>query len=182
MDGAYNQESDAEATTPATIAAAIEAFRSWERFYQQGLAHTRGNELEEEALLAHRSALAICDGNTEHPHATRYRYVVIAELRYVYRMLGRFARASEYLEEVVKNMPSNESRIKAPGELAVVYRHLDKLNDAKRTCEEQYESAKLMGLELETERAIGNLGMVNYQLFLLNHDEELVLGGRHKAV
>ncbi|KAJ0358361.1 hypothetical protein COL26b_014498 [Colletotrichum chrysophilum] len=29
-----------------------------------------------------------------------------------------------------------------------------------------------MGLELETERAIGNLGMVNYQLFLLNHDEE----------
>lgn len=122
MDGAYNQESDAEATTPAMIAAAIEAFRSWERFYQQGLAHTRGNELEE-ALLAHRSALAICDGNTDLPHATHYRYVVIAELGYVYRMLGRFARASEYLEEVVKNMPSNESRIKALGELAVVYRY-----------------------------------------------------------
>ncbi|KAF4832580.1 hypothetical protein CGCSCA4_v013595 [Colletotrichum siamense] len=171
VDCAYNQESDAEATTPATIAAAIEAFRSWERLYQRGLAHTRGNELEE-ALRAHHSALAICDGNTGLPHAIHYRYVVIAELGYVYRMLGRFARASEYLEEVVKNMPSNESRLKALGELAVVYRHLDKLNDAKRTCEEQYESAKLMGLELETERAIGNLGMVNYQLFLLNHDEE----------
>ncbi|KAF5486206.1 hypothetical protein CGCF413_v002072 [Colletotrichum fructicola] len=167
----YHQESDAETSTPAAIAVAIEAFRSWERFYQQGLAHTRGNELEE-ALLSHHSALAICDGKTDLPHATHYRYVVLAELGYVHRMLGRFARASEYLEEAVKNMPSNESRLKALGELAVVYRHLDRLNDAKRTCEEQYESAKLMGLEVETERAIGNLGMVNYQLFLLNHDEE----------
>ncbi|KAK2773511.1 hypothetical protein CKAH01_13551 [Colletotrichum kahawae] len=171
LEGGFNQESDVAATTPAMVAAAIEAFRSWERFYQQGLAHTRRNELEE-ALLVHHSAMAMCDGKTDLLHATHYRYVVLAELGYVYRMLERFARASECLEEAVENMPSNKSRLKALGELAVVYRHLDKLNDAKRACEEQYQSAKLMGLELETERAIGNLGMVNYQLFLLNHDEE----------
>ncbi|KAF3808923.1 hypothetical protein GCG54_00011114 [Colletotrichum gloeosporioides] len=169
--GGYFQESDIETTTPATITAAIETFRNWEQFHQHGLAHTRRNELEE-ALRAHHSALAMCDGKTDLPHATHYRYVVLAELGYVYRMLGRFARASECLEDAVRNMPPNESRLKALGELAVVYRHLDKLKDAKRTCEEQYESAKLMGLELETERAIGNLGMVNYQLFLTNNDNQ----------
>ncbi|KAI0127475.1 hypothetical protein BJ170DRAFT_701947 [Xylariales sp. AK1849] len=153
------------------LAAAIGAFRSWEQLYQQGLAHSRGNELEE-ALLGHRSALAICDGNPDLPQATRYRYLVLAELGYVYRMLGRFSKAGECLEEAVQNAPRNESRLKALGELAVVYRHLDKLDDAKRACEEQYETAKHMGSEHEMERAIGNLGMVNYQLFLLNHNQE----------
>lgn len=169
VDGDYYQERVPEDMAPSMLAEAIETFRTWERFYQQGLAHTRSNELEE-ALLAHSSALAICDGNPQLPQATRCRYVALAELGYVYRMLGRFVKASECLDEAIHKMPRSQSRLKALGELAVVYRHLDRLDDSKRACEEQYETAKHMGSEPEMERAIGNLGMVNYQLFLLNHD------------
>ncbi|GAP92998.1 putative tetratricopeptide repeat protein 28 [Rosellinia necatrix] len=166
----YYQERDPGATTPAMLAVVIEAFRSWEQFYQKGLSHTREGELEE-ALLSHRSALSICDG-TRFLQETRYRYMVLAELGYAYRMLGRYLKASECLEEMVQNMPHNNEHLKATGELAVVYRQLGKLHDSKRACEEQYETARHLGSELEMSRAIGNLGMVNYQLFLLHHRQE----------
>jgi tetratricopeptide (TPR) repeat protein len=165
------QDGDPGDTMPAELVVSIEAFRNWERLYQNGLAHTRKAELEE-ALLAHRNALEICDGNANFPEDSRYRYMVLVELGYVYRMLGRYLKASECLEEAVRNMPRNESRLKACGELAVVYRQLSRLDDSKRACEEQYETAIQMGSEREISRAIGNLGMVNYQLFLLNKDQQ----------
>lgn len=159
-------------------ASPTEALRTWERLYQQGLAHARSNELEE-ALLAHRGALALCDqisntgggGDDTLPQPPNLRYVVLPSLGYVYRMLGRLTSALECLEEAEQNLPRGDpGRLKALGELAVVYRHFERLDDSKRACEEQYEAARELGLEHEMERAIGNLGMVNYQMFLLHRD------------
>ncbi|KAI8631758.1 hypothetical protein F5Y19DRAFT_462979 [Xylariaceae sp. FL1651] len=90
---------------------------------------------------------------------SRYRYMVLVEM-------------GECLEEAIRDMPRNESRLKACGELAVVYRQLSKLDDSKRACEEQYETAIQIRSEREIIRAISNLGMANYQLFLLNNKQE----------
>ncbi|KAM7190470.1 hypothetical protein V8F33_009453 [Rhypophila sp. PSN 637] len=77
--------------------------------------------------------------------------------------------------------------IEFTGELAVIYRHMNRLHDAKRMCELQCSAAraemakdKMGARRLQFERslcrAVGNLAMVNYQLWQESHakhaDEE----------
>ncbi|KIK16076.1 hypothetical protein PISMIDRAFT_637576 [Pisolithus microcarpus 441] len=60
--------------------------------------------------------------------------------------------------------PDGPERIEFSGELGVVYRHMNRLEDAKRAFEDQYNTAKRLSNERAQCRAVGNLGMVNYQL------------------
>ena len=64
-------------------------------------------------------------------------------------------------------------RIELSGELEVVYRHTNHLTTAKRAFEIQYGTAQQLGAERIMCRAVGNLGMVNYQLSQQNHDNTL---------
>ncbi|TLS25704.1 hypothetical protein PpBr36_07280 [Pyricularia pennisetigena] len=121
----------------------------------------------EEALLAHRAALALCDhiSSDALPQPTNIRHVVLPSLGYVYQMPGRLTSALERIEEAERNLPRDDpGRLRALGELAVVYRHFERLGRRQAG----YEAARKLGLEHEMERAVGNLGMLNYQLFLVN--------------
>src|ERR1700744_1154403 len=66
------------------------------------------------------------------------------------------------------------SRVEISGELGVVYRSMNRLVDAKRVFEIQYNTAKQLSYERAMCRAVGNLGMVSYQLFQENKDYALL--------
>jgi tetratricopeptide (TPR) repeat protein len=169
----YTQQRDPVGVTPAVLAKMVESVRAWETLYGQGLRHAQKAEWEE-ALRAHRSALHICKSTPDVPNAPHYKHAVLGELGHTYRMLGRYDLASETLEDALREMPLNQQRVESTGELAVVYRHMNRLEDAKRACEDEYNTAKHLNLEREICRAVGNLGMVNYQLFLPTKDMALL--------
>lgn len=164
---------DPAGISAATLARVVDAVRQWEQLYDQGLQHTHRGEFEE-ALQSHHKALAICEHNTDFPRAPRYRHPVLGAIGHMNRMLGRYGKASQILEEAIREMPHSKQRVEATGELAVVYRHSNRLEDAKHACEEQYSTAQHLHSDKEMGRAIGNLGMINYQLFLLTGDKSLL--------
>jgi tetratricopeptide (TPR) repeat protein len=169
----YTQERDPAGVTPAVLAKIVESVRAWETLYGQGLRHAQKAEWEE-ALRAHRSALHICQSTPDVPNAPHYRHAVMGELGHTYRMLGRYDLARATLEDALHEMPLNQQRVESTGELAVVYRHMNRLEDAKRACDDEYNTAKHLNLERDMCRAVGNLGMVNYQLFLSTQDMALL--------
>ena len=62
-------------------------------------------------------------------------------------MLGRYDLASDTLEDALREMPLNQHRVETTGELAVVYRHMNRLENAKRACEDEYSTAQHLNLE-----------------------------------
>ncbi|KAJ4295065.1 hypothetical protein N0V90_007073 [Kalmusia sp. IMI 367209] len=150
----------------------IEDLRCWEDLQKTGLGYSDSGEWEE-ALRLYRTALHICQNNIwlERP---RFKHVSLGTLGKMYRMLGRYREACECLEETMLDTPQSWFRVDCAGELAMIYRHMDRLEDSKRAAEEQYHGAKQLNLEKFACRAIGNVGMVNYQLYLLSKDEELL--------
>jgi diketogulonate reductase-like aldo/keto reductase len=83
----------------------------------------------------------------------------------MYRMLGLNDQACASLEEAVIDTPLTKYRVYCLGELATVYRHMTRLEDCRKASEDQYNTAKILNLDNFACRAIGILGMVNYQLF-----------------
>lgn len=166
----YTQHRHSAGTTAAELVQMVDIVRSWEDLYEQGLQHCREAKWEE-ALQVQRSAFHLVK---ELPYAFHYKYVAMAEIGHTYRMLGRYQQASETLEAAIRDMPHSIQRVACTGELAVVYRHIGRLEDAKRACEEEYSTAKHLNLRREMCRAVGNLGMVNYQLYLDQKDSQLL--------
>ena len=156
----------------ADVANLIAELRSWEVLQETGLGYSDRGEWEE-ALRSYRTALHICRNNNwlDRP---RYKHVSLGTIGKMYRMLGRYREACECLEETILDTPQSRFRVDCAGELAMVYRHMDRLEDSKRAAEEQYHGAKQLNLEKFACRAIGNVGMVNYQLYLLNKDDTLL--------
>lgn len=154
------------------IVDAIMAVRSWEELHETGLYHSDRGEWEE-ALRSYRTALYHC-----HRYSLlsrpRYKHVSLGKIGHMYRMLGLYNKAREALKQVVIDTPQSRFRIDSAGELAMVYRHMDRLADSKRAAEDQYRGAKELNLEKFACRSIGNVGMVNYQLYLENKDPALL--------
>jgi len=154
------------------VANIVADLRSWEVLHEIGLQHSDRGEWEE-ALRSYRTALHICKNN-DWLDLPRYSHVTLGKIGHMYRMLGLYHQACECLEEAVIDTPLSRFRVDCTGELATVYRHMDRLEDSKRTSEDQYHAAKQLNLEKCICRAVGTLGMVNYQLFLLNQDLTLL--------
>jgi tetratricopeptide (TPR) repeat protein len=154
------------------VANIITNLRSWEVLHETGLRFSDRGEWEE-ALGSYRTALHMCHNNAwlDHP---RYKHVSLGAIGKMYRMLGLYYQASECLEDTVFNTPQTRFRIDCAGELANVYRHMDRLDDCKRVAQDQYYGAKQLNLDKFACRAVGTLGMVNYQLYLLNQDSSLL--------
>jgi tetratricopeptide (TPR) repeat protein len=169
----YTQQREAAGMVPAMLSDAVQAVRTWDTMYHLGLEHCRRAEWED-ALRALRNALHVAQSVPTFPGALHYRFAVRGEIGHVYRMMGQYELASGMLQDALRETPVCKERVQMTGELAVIYRHLNQLEDAKRACEDQYDTAKSLGLEFEECRAIGNLGMVNYQIYLHNHDTALL--------
>jgi hypothetical protein len=76
----FKQLRDPAGVTPATLASIADAIRSWEIFMGQGQQHVQRAEWEH-ALRAFNSALNLCESVENFPNATRYKHMVLSELR-----------------------------------------------------------------------------------------------------
>jgi tetratricopeptide (TPR) repeat protein len=111
------------------------------------------------------------------PSAAHRRREVLYQLGSVERRLGRYTIAQQLLEEVLRDPHTSDAlRMKVSGELSVVYRHLNNYVEARNICNEQYEAARRLALTAEEVmcRAVGNLGMANYQLSQERQDKQLL--------
>ncbi|KAF2097745.1 hypothetical protein NA57DRAFT_40367 [Rhizodiscina lignyota] len=164
---------DSAGVTPADLASAANAVRSWEKYMERGRRYGRRSELEHE-FREFNNALNECDAIESVPHATRYRHLVLGELGYLNRKFGKYEVAKDQLEEAIRGLDGTVEQVEVRGELGVVYRHMNRLEDARRAFQTQYDKARQINNDLATCRAIGNLGMVNYQLSQQNHDGQLL--------
>ncbi|KAI6042771.1 hypothetical protein EDC04DRAFT_882016 [Pisolithus marmoratus] len=155
---------DPAEVTPAALAHMVDAMRSWEALMEQGQQHSERAEWED-ALRAFNRALNLCDSVPDFPNAVRYKYQVFGQLGNTNRRFGRYGQARDILEKALAEMePDSPERVEFSGELGVIYRHMNRLEDAKQAFEDQYNSARRLSNERAQCRAVGNLGMVNYQL------------------
>lgn len=172
----YKQYRDVGSQPPCSLANMVEAVRSFERLMEEGQQYTRSGNLEM-ALRNFNSALALCESGAASsaiPNGDRYKQLVFTKLGGTYRRFGKYEQAKDFLEQAMAMTASGELRIEASGELGVIYRHMDLLEDAKRAFQVQYETAKNFQAERFACRSIGNLGMVDYQLSQQRQDESLL--------
>ncbi|KAL2753133.1 hypothetical protein ACRALDRAFT_1036735 [Sodiomyces alcalophilus JCM 7366] len=170
----FTQVRDEATVSPSALARSVDAVRAWEALVEEGRRHALRAEWEH-ALRACHSALVLCESAREDlPNAELYRQRVMGELGKTNRRFGRYETAKQFLEDAVSEMGPSAYRVEFSGELGVTYRHMNRLEDAQRAFKDQYNTAKQLRLEMEMCRAIGNLGMVHYQLAQRDGDGDLL--------
>ncbi|KAK4231023.1 hypothetical protein QBC38DRAFT_382758 [Podospora fimiseda] len=169
----FKQLRDPGQTTPANLVAIVNALRSWEASIAEGRQHAKKSELEQ-ALRAFNNALHLCQQLKNCPNPTLYRHLTLRELGNMNRRFGRYQQARENLDAALADVLPSLRSAETSGELGVVYRHMDLLQDAKHAFETQYNTSKELGFVRGSCRAIGNLGMINYQLYEQNNDQTLL--------
>ncbi|TKA64302.1 hypothetical protein B0A55_09779 [Friedmanniomyces simplex] len=137
---------------------------NFERHMETAQIHRESAELEFWEREVH-VAKAICEGRG-FPGASRCKLQVMIELAEIERRNGMYSAATKTLSEAF-DLADGTQRISILGELAVVYRHDDRIVEAHEQFQEQYNLAKQLALEAEMEmcRAVGNLGMTTYQRY-----------------
>ncbi|KAK3934429.1 hypothetical protein QBC46DRAFT_399805 [Diplogelasinospora grovesii] len=160
----FTQHRDPAGVTAPSLVRMVQAVRSWAAFLEEGRRLAKEAKWES-ALHAFDRARSQA---SQLPDAAHYRRLVLAELGNANRRFGRYQRASEILEALIAEVGMEDSPlgIEVAGELGVIYRHMNRLIDARRVLQGQYDAAARLGRDREACRALGNLGMVNYQLFL----------------
>jgi tetratricopeptide (TPR) repeat protein len=128
----------------------------------------------EHALQAFNSALSVCESVENFPNATRHRHLVLGELGNINRRFGRHEQAKDIMERALAEMRPSLQRVDFSGELGVVYRHLNRIADAKRAFEIQYNTAKQLKFERAMCHAVGNLGIINYQFYQQSQEDSLL--------
>lgn len=111
------------------------------------------------------------------PNAARQQRRVLNEVAAVQRRLGQNELAQQTLEDVLRADNTVDAlRLSMLGELVVIYRQLNLVQKAAQTCQEQLDLAEELSLTADAEicRAVGNLGMINYQLSQTNNDTALL--------
>ncbi|RDA87707.1 hypothetical protein CP532_1762, partial [Ophiocordyceps camponoti-leonardi (nom. inval.)] len=161
-------------STPRVLAQQVNDVRTWELLMEEGRRHARHTDWEH-ALRAFDRALSLCQSSQNFPHAAHFRNLTLGKLGDTNRRFGRYEAAKDILESVIAEMSPGAHQVEFQGELGVSYRHMNRLEDAKSAFECQYRTAQRLGLELQMCRAVGNLGMVNYQLSQQQHRDEKLL-------
>jgi len=169
----FTQHRDPAGTTATELAQVVQSLRSWEDLVRQSEAYA-GQAQWEHALQSLNSALHMCDVVPVFQNAKIYRHLARGELGSINRRLGRYDIAIDILETTLGEMAASERSLELSGELGVIYRHMARLDDGKRVLELQYATAKELGFERTLCRVVGNLEMVNYQLYLNSGDKELL--------
>ncbi|KAJ9143126.1 Tetratricopeptide repeat protein 28 [Pleurostoma richardsiae] len=164
---------DPAGVTPAALVGMVETVRSWENLMERGRRHAQKAEWEH-ALRLFSSALNLCERSRYLLEAGSYRNVVLGELGSTNRRFGRYEQARDFLEKAISGTRPSAQRVELSGELGVVYRQMNLLEAARRALQMQYDTAKEIGFERGLCRAVGNIGMINYQLYLLNGKDALL--------
>ncbi|KAK0647102.1 hypothetical protein B0T16DRAFT_329256 [Cercophora newfieldiana] len=138
--------------------------RAWQRLMDQGRT-TLARRTLEVSLHHFTTALHMCE---TYPGLAKNKYLVLGNLGWISRLSGKYPQAIETLEQALALAdalpgPPTRERVQIAGELGTIYRLMDRHEDAQRVFAEQYKVAKGMDLRGATCRAIGNLGMANYQ-------------------
>ncbi|PKS12586.1 hypothetical protein jhhlp_000794 [Lomentospora prolificans] len=173
----FTQIRDPAGITPAQLVNRVDAVRKWEVFMARGRYHMDRAGWEH-ALRELNSALHLCQSEKGFPNAQRYICIVHGELGNTYRRFGRYDQAESHLRKAIDGLGVCTERVEFSGELGVLYRHMNRVSEARLAFLDQYETAKALGFDRPTCRAVGNLGMVYYQLFGETGDTNLL----HKAI
>lgn len=160
----FTQIRDPGGITPAELVSRVEAVRRWEVFMARGRYHMDRAEWEH-ALRELNSALHLCQSEKGFPNTQRYTSIVHGGLGNTYRRFGRYDQAESHLRKAMNGLGVSVERVEFSGELGVLYRHMNRVREARSAFSDQYETAKALGFDRPTCRAVGNLGMVYYQLF-----------------
>lgn len=190
----HTQYRDPAGVTPAELTNKVEIVRQWEARMSQAREHARRAEWEQALRELDKTLVLTASRDTSDsatatafPNAARYRRIVQGELGSTNRRFGRYSVAAGFLEAALGEMDKEDGdnggddnsssangpqRLDISGELGVVYRHMGRLGDAERVLQMQYDTALALGAHKATCRAIGNLGMVNYELSQLARDEK----------
>ncbi|KAK4892639.1 hypothetical protein LTR27_008915 [Elasticomyces elasticus] len=117
------------------------------------------------------AAKLICESRG-FPEASRARLQVMIRVAEIERRNGEYPAATKTLQEAL-GLANDQQRINIMGELAVVYRHDDRIAEAHEQFQQQYNLASQLALEAELEicRAVGNLGMTSYQVYQQQEDK-----------
>lgn len=159
--------------TPKSLAESVILFQTWEIFIEEGRKHA-STAAWEHSQRAFNSALSLIEGATDLLNMKRYRGLTLGELGKTNRRFGRYEVAERFLKDACAELINTPEHAALSGELGVVYRHMNRLSEAKNSFRLQYDTAKSLNIETEICRAIGNLGMVNYQLWENSHDDEVL--------
>ncbi|EHK19245.1 uncharacterized protein TRIVIDRAFT_49569 [Trichoderma virens Gv29-8] len=170
---AFTQIRDPAGETPKSLASYVQLIRSWETHMEEGREYARKAEWER-SLRAFTSGLSLCESPQVFRNVKRYRGLVFGELGNTNRRFGRYEVSEGLLKQACLELQGSPEYATFNGELGVVYRHMNRLEEAKDAFQLQYETAKELQLESEACRAIGNLGMVNYQLAEQSRDDDLL--------
>lgn len=169
----YTQLRDPAGQTAKSLAGHVQLIQSWEHHMEEGRGYSRKAEWEH-AMRSFNNALSLCDNARALLNVKRYRGLVLGELGNTNRRFGRYAAAEEFLKQACLELQGSAEDASFQGELGVVYRHMDRLHEAQRAFQSQYTIAKQLHLDSEACRAIGNVGMVNYQLSEALKDDSLL--------
>ncbi|KAL9024989.1 MAG: hypothetical protein Q9180_007755, partial [Flavoplaca navasiana] len=164
---------DPNGLTAGILAETTNVLRSYERYIRQGQQYLERAEYEY-TLKEYDIALSTIRSANLSNILAYYAHLTLGEFGFANRHLGRYRTAKKYLEQALKEMKPSHVLINISGELGVIYRDMDLLEEAKGASEVQYEAALKLGSERGVCRALGNLGTVNFQLSQKSHDENLL--------
>jgi tetratricopeptide (TPR) repeat protein len=166
----YTQVREASGSRPSLLAAKVEAVRQWESHMALGRHFAERAEWEQALQSFDNASHLIREKRFDFLGTDYYRSLVLGNLGYTNRRFGRYETAKKALEKALEESSIQELRVEFSGELGVVYRLMDQIHNARDTFEKQYQLASQIGAQEQACRAIGNLGMVNYQIWLKEQD------------
>ena len=169
----FVQQRDPAGITAQGLVHAVDGVRRWEKYMSLGKFQSQRANWEQ-ALRSLQHALYICERASDILNTTRYMNDVLSGIANTYRRFGRYEQARDILVKATEGTEPSRQRAEFMGELGVVYRHMNRLEDAKQAFEIQYSTAKQLNIPRAICRSVGNLGMINYQLFQQTKDSELL--------
>src|SRR5690606_25198875 len=92
----------------------------------------------EHALRELNRGLHLCLAKDKFLNAPRYECIIHGELGNTYRRFGRYIQAESHLQKAMHGLPVCTERVEYSGELGVLYRHLNRLEDARSAFSDQY--------------------------------------------
>lgn len=161
----FTQQRDPDIVLPTELAKKVDTVRKWENLIRRGRRLADDSDMEK-ALWAFDEALKSLEGCEHFLNVPLYRQQTQGNRANMYRRFGKYKQAEEILKSTIAEMDPSLERLELESDLAVLYSGTGQLDNCKRVCETQYDTATKLKADSVICRTIGALGMVNYQLYI----------------